>query len=304
MKTIHLPRQAATSERVTAMQTEAHAWRRASSRAALVFALGVPVMAVQAAPIAFANAVLADAPSAYWRLNELPGTATAPDSSGNSNNGAYSATGIALGVAGLGGGDSAARFDGLGSGRIVVPNSATLNPANITVEALLSWSGPNGFQQRVLEKSRFSGGELPQYGLNILPDGKVKFEIQVGATNSFMDSIGAVQLGVATDVAATYDGSLMRIYLDGVLDSVQAPSLAGGLPFNLTDLGIGNQVDRDRPFNGLIDELALYDKALSADRIQGHLAAVPEPSAFASMLAGLVASAAFVSRRRRRDRSL
>ena len=105
-----------------------------------------------------------------------------------------------------------------------------------------------------------------QYGLNILDDGKERFEIQVGATNSVIDGVGAVHAGVGIDVAATCDGSLMRIYLDGILDSALVPVLTGGLPFDLTDLGIGNQVDRDCPFNGVVDELAVYGKALSAGR--------------------------------------
>ncbi len=269
--------------------------------AGLALAFGLCATPAQAASSSFANAVLADAPNAWWRMSELPGAATALDASGNANHGSYSATGITLGIAGIGGGDTAARFDGLGSGRIVAPNSATLNPANITLEALISWSGPNGFQQRILEKSRFVGGGLPQYGLNILDDGKVRFEIQVGATNSVIDSVGAVRAGVGIDVAATYDGSLMRIYLDGILDSELAPVLTGGLPFDLTDLGIGNQVDRDRAFNGVLDELAVYGKALSAGQLQAHLAPVPEPSAYALMLAGLLVVTGLARRRRQDD---
>lgn len=256
--------------------------------ASLALTFGLGAAPAQAASASFAAAVLADAPNAWWRMSELPGAGIALDASGNANHGSYSATGITLGLAGIGGGDTAARFDGLGSGRIVAANSATLNPANITLEALISWSGPNGFQQRIVEKSRFVGGGLPQYGLNILDDGKVRFEIQVGATNSVIDSVGTVRAGVGIDVAATYDGSLMRVYLDGILDSALAPVLIGGLPFDLTDLGIGNQVDRDRPFNGVVDELAVYGKALSAGQLQAHLAPVPEPSSLALMLAGLL----------------
>ncbi len=270
--------------------------------AGLALAFGLLATPAQAASASFASAVLADAPNAWWRMSELPGAGMALDASGNANHGSYSATGITLGIAGIGGGDTAARFDGLGSGRIVAPNSATLNPANITLEALISWSGPNGFQQRILEKSRFTGGGLPQYGLNILDDGKVRFEIQVGATNSVIDSVGAVRAGVGIDVAATYDGSLMRIYLDGILDSSLAPVLTGGLPFfDLTDLGIGKQVDRDRPFNGVVDELAVYGKALSAGQLQAHLAPVPEPSMVALMLAGLLVVAGLARRRRQGD---
>ena len=174
--------------------------RFAATRGALLagpaVAFGLLATPAQAASTSFASAVLADAPNAWWRMSELPGAGTALKASGHANHGSDSATGIMLGIAGIGGGDTAARFDGLGSGRIVAPNSATSDPANITPDALISGPGPNGFQQRILEKSRFTGGGLPQYGLNILDDRKVRFEIQVGAPNSVIDSVGTVRAGV------------------------------------------------------------------------------------------------------------
>lgn len=63
----------------------------------------------------------------------------------------------------------------------------------------------------------------------------------------------------------------MRIYLDGILDSEGPPPHTGDLPSNSTALSIGNQVDRDRGFVGLIDEVAIYDKALSIERIKAHV---------------------------------
>lgn len=215
------------------------------------------------------NFILADSPIAYYRLNEAPGATTAKDLSGNANNGTFSPTGITLGVPGRGNGDTAALFN---HGRMVVSNNVTLNPASITLEALLNWSGNNGFQQRVIEKSRYIGGEESQYGLSILPDGRIMVEIQIGAVGSSLISSSAINSGRLYHLAVTYDGSLMRIYLNGILDSKQAPTLPGGLPANSTNLSIGNQVDRDRPFNGIIDEIALYNKALSAEQIQAHAA--------------------------------
>ena len=93
----------------------------------------------------------------------------------------------------------------------------------------------------------------------------MRFQIQVGATKSVIDSLGAFRLEACIDMAATYNGSLMRIYLDGILDNALAPGLTGGSSFDLTDLG-GNQVDRDRPFNGVVDELAVTGKAVGSSR--------------------------------------
>src|SRR5688572_9836104 len=138
--------------------------------AMILLAWAVVPTSVQAAPNRFATEVLADNPFGYWRFNEAPGATTAADLTGNLNHGTYSAAGITLGQPWLYGGDNAALFDGSGVGRVVVVNSATLNPLHITMEALVSYAGPNGFQQRIVEKSFFAGGFQAGYNLSILDD--------------------------------------------------------------------------------------------------------------------------------------
>jgi hypothetical protein len=222
----------------------------------------------------FATEVLADGPIGYWRLGERSGSVSAGDASGNGNHGTCSG-GITFGQPGFHGGDTAALFDGA-TGRIIVLNSNSLNPPHITMEAKVKWDGPNGFYQRIIEKSSFP--ELAQYGLGILPNGHVRVELRTSSapTSVAVDSVAVVAQGVETHVAATYDGAVIRIYLNGVLDSeTRAPGSISPKPPTSANLiesgvGIGNQTQRDRPFKGLIDEVALYPAALSADRILAH----------------------------------
>jgi hypothetical protein len=227
------------------------------------------------APMTFATEVLADGPIGYWRLGEAPGAANAADASGNANSGTYSG-GITLGQPGFHGGDTAALFDGV-TGRIVVPDSEVLNPLNITMEAKVRWDGPNDLQQRILEKSSYA--QLAQYGLSILADGHVQVELRMsGAPTSVkVISIGVAAQGAETHIMATYDGATIRIFLNGILDPSEtaAPGSIDTKPPDPTNptasgVGIGNQIDRDRPFKGLIDEVALYPRALSAGRILAH----------------------------------
>jgi hypothetical protein len=226
----------------------------------------------------FAAEVLADGPIAFWRLGEPPGSVTAADASGNGNDGSCSGT-IRFGQRGFHGGDTAALFSGVtgpASGRIVVLNSNSLNPPHITMEAKVRWDGPNGLYQRILEKSSFP--ELAQYGFGILPDGHVRVELRTSsATVSVaVDSVAVVAAGVETHLVATYDGAVIRIYVNGVLDSeARAPGTISPkppTPANLIESGVGiaNQTQRDRPFNGLIDEVALYPTGLSAERVLAH----------------------------------
>lgn len=244
----------------------------------------------KAAPTAYATRILADGPIGYWRLGEPPGSATASDSSGSGNNGTYSG-GVTLGLPGFHDGDTAAMFDGR-TGRVVVPNSVSLNPAKITMEAKVGWGGPNAAfpQQRILEKSSYA--EVAQYGLSI-KDGYVVVEIRTTASTLAQisaQSTNLVPIGVNTEthIAATFDGKTIRIYLNGMLDSeTPAGANAGDIspkppPATGSDLGIGNQAGRDRPFNGKIDEVALFARALTDDQVLAHFQSQfeqPPPSA-------------------------
>src|SRR5438128_8287280 len=245
----------------------------------LASALILSAADASAAPTTYANRILSDGPIGYWRLGELPPATTAADSSPGGNNGRYSG-GVTLGVPGFHDGDTAALFDGR-TGRVVVPNSVSLNPAHITMEAKVGWGGPNAAspQQRILEKSSYA--EVAQYALNILDTGHVLVEIRTTAATlaqSSAQSASVIPVGVNTEthIVATFDGKTIRIYLNGMLDSeTPAGANAGDIspkppPSTGSDLGIGNQAGRDRPFNGKIDEVALFGQALTGDQVLAH----------------------------------
>jgi hypothetical protein len=254
----------------------------------LGWALALITPYLQAAPLSYATRVLADRPIGYWRLGEPTGTPTALDSSGNGNNGTYAGT-ITLGVPGFHEGDTGAQFDGT-TGRVVVPNSATDNPARITMEAKIRWDGPTDLQQRILEKESFAG--TTQYGLSVMPSGQIHVELRMrvsGAPNVVSaDSTGTATRGAETHVVATYDGLKICIYLNGNLDAGGCKTVNSSptdidtkWPHSPPDdpevaLAIGDRMSiippdtRHRTFNGLIDEVALFDQALSEDQIRAH----------------------------------
>ena len=262
----------------------------------VLLAVALQVTPAWAAPDAYETAVKADNPIGYWRLNETSGT-TAADLSGNRNNGTYSPAvtlgqpGLPLGVPG----DKAVLFDGASAtatGRVVVPNSATLNPPKITMEAKVRWDGPNdGIQQRILEKESYAG--TTQYGLSILPDGHVLVELRMKVSGTTPTIVNAqsndpVTQGVETHVVATYDGKVINIYLNdsiikGVAKTVNANEIDIDTKWPHTPpddpevaLAIGDRMGiippppLHRTFNGLIDEVALFDKVLTQDQIRVH----------------------------------
>jgi Concanavalin A-like lectin/glucanases superfamily len=236
----------------------------------------------QAAPIGFQESVLADRPIAYYQFNEQKGASTAIDAAG-ANNGAYSSTGISLQRRGIGGGDSGALFDGQTGTRVIVPDNPTLNPPRITIEALVRWNGPNGFQQRIVEKSFFLGGEQALYNLSVLDSGHVQAEFRSSGP-VILTSRDSISRFSSHHLAATFAADTpdpndnFKLFVDGQLVvRMPHPYPNNFLQSSPTNVGIGNQVERDRPFMGLIDEVVIYDRALSDSALQQHYLALGCP---------------------------
>ncbi len=242
-----------------------------ANMALLIAGVLASALSAHAAPPRYALRVAADAPVAWYRLNEAAISAPALDASGNGFAAVYSAAGVSPSQPGLfaGGGagpDSAARFTG---GRLTVANAAALNPDRITLEAVVRWDGPNGFLQRVIEKSFVSDGSQSLYALCVANDGRVVFEVRsTGPTT--LTGVTALAVGQEAHLVATFDAPTLRIYINGVLDAQVASPNPNALGSSSHPLGIGNQALRNRPFNGVIDEAVVFDLALPAQRILAH----------------------------------
>jgi hypothetical protein len=96
-------------------------------------------------------------------------------------------------------------------------------------------------------------------------------------------------------VVGTYDGTTLRLYINGVLEASQAASGALGNAAAAKNWAIGkvNAADANNFFNGSIDEVAYYPgKALSAARILAHYQAGSQPSGFAGTSLAIVGAGA------------
>jgi hypothetical protein len=154
--------------------------------------------------------------------------------------------------------------------RIVIPNSDSLNPDYITIAAWVKGVDNDGVWHRIMDKDCWHGYCLSFAGDDWMRNrrrGKLAFEGQV--------SIGSDR--VLDDnrwhhVAATFDGQTVCCYVDGVENShqVRNPGPLKGTPW---DLCIGNSVvgygtGELLAFDGLIDEVRIYNRALSAAEIR------------------------------------
>lgn len=149
---------------------------------------------------------------------------------------------------------------------IIVPNHAslTLASSNITLSA---WAKPVPGATRQMINKNATTTPNTQYQLRLQKSGapnlKVRFSFQdvshTPATN--------VNNNQWNHVVGTYDGTDLRIYLDGAFDSLLNSS---GLTMtdNGQPVGLGfNGNDQFLPMDGDMDDLRIYDRALSAAEI-------------------------------------
>ncbi len=204
----------------------------------------------------------------YWLFDEGSGT-TASDASGFGNDGTLNGTPVwTTGISG-----SALDFSG-GADRVFVPDSSSLDISDqITIAA---WIKPRKTgTQYVVKKARINVTD--GYELSLSAGGRVFVRFnQDGSGNTYrLDSLSYYPTDGNTwmHVAATYDGQDIKVYVNGVLEttlSVQGLVIAN----NSNDLSIGAQDDGLNPFDGVVDQVHIYNSALSASEIQN----LAEPS--------------------------
>lgn len=99
-------------------------------------------------------------------------------------------------------------------------------------------------------------------------DHVLRFRLRTGGSTTTLIATGTpLPTGSWIHVAATYDGSTMRIWQNGV-DVAQAAK-TGMIDTDPTmPVAVGNQPARDRPFDGRIDEVRLFDRSLDPSEIQ------------------------------------
>jgi hypothetical protein len=202
----------------------------------------------------------------YWRLSEPLGS-VAFDSAG-SDDGTYKA-GAAPGVTGAltTTGDDGTSFDGT-AGYVEVPDAAALNPTGaITVEA---WCYPTDVSNRIVVAKR-----------QTTPNVGYAWELAFATTGAAIARINANTNEARTatiytanswyHLAMTYDQSTIRLYVNGQ----QAATFAytGAISTAAVPLSIGRRMDTGAAasfFVGTIDEVSVYNRALSASEIQAH----------------------------------
>ncbi|MES1183425.1 MAG: LamG domain-containing protein [Myxococcales bacterium] len=196
------------------------------------------------------------------------------DSSGSGNHGTATASAITTSALAQGKFGRAAKLDG--SGGIVVPDAASLHAgAALTVAA---WIYPTTITSNgpgIVSKRRGFGSDTA-FAL-FLYDSPVTFFADVQGEDDRFHSVAVFLPNVWHHVALVYDGSLAqnsrsRLYVDGQLDTIGVEHAAELEPYT-SELSIGDLPGGGERFIGLIDEVAVWTRALGPAEIQDVYAA-------------------------------
>lgn len=162
-------------------------------------------------------------------------------------------------------------FNFNGSGYVSVNDNTTLNPTNqITVDSWVNTTSSGSFEGMV-SKFNHSNGNVTDdsYNLSLETDGRVRWQVVTSANSSgyILDSPNPINDGAWHFVAGTYDGTTMRLYVDGV--EVASAAASGTITSSTTPLYIGGGLFADAPnyFTGMLDEVEIFSRALTATEV-------------------------------------
>ena len=190
-----------------------------------------------------------------------PFNGNANDASGNGNDGTVH--GATLTADRLGDADSAYSFDGLDD-YVEISNTPDLSSQSFTIEAWIKFSETATYHGTVVVKGRIHN---ENYGLYVDLFGKVRWQFTSGGGYVYLDSNSIINDDQFHHVVGTYDGTELKIYIDGSLDTLSAETRVPDVNNHSLRIGMRND-NGETPFLGIMDEVAFYNRALSGFEIQ------------------------------------
>ena len=204
---------------------------------------------------------------AAYGFDEGSGT-TLTDASGNGNNGTITnATWSTSGKFG-----KALQFNGTNA-LVTIPDAASLHlTTGMTLEAWVNPSTVNAKWRDVIYKGN------DNFYLEATSTTSSRPDAGMIAGGTYADAFGTAALKANTwsYLTETYDGSTLRLYVNGT--QVASTTHTGSIATSTNPLQIGGDSIYGQFFAGMIDEVRLYNTALTAAQIQTDEATSVNPS--------------------------
>ena len=202
-----------------------------------------------------------------------PFNGNAGDSSGFGNHGTTS--NVSLTTDRVNSANSAYQFNGTNS-KITVPTNISLRPNNrITVCAWIRSENKTASAWNMIFSHRYSdlGTPYDSYKIGTFPtagyNNRWSFGIGVQSTLTQTELLSKPKVdNVWMHIAASYDGIAMKVFLNGLLDT-SYNTVINTIAYGSIGLNIGNSIPNSSDaFLGKIDDLRIYDRALSTNEIK------------------------------------
>jgi hypothetical protein len=208
----------------------------------------------------------------WWSFEEGTGTVVG-DSSNYGNNGTSFGTAHVVGKYGDGN-----QFSG-SSSYVQIPDSVSLSPTSEA--AIEAWIYPTSSAgqdfKRIVCKS--TGVDTGEYTLWLYNSRQIIWYVNNWAHGYIISS--TIPLNEWTHVVGVYNGTLtsnrLKLYINGVLNA-QGATTDNQIVRTASNLFVGDRGGADRGFIGVIDEVQVYNRALSLAEIQSMFQESPDLS--------------------------
>ncbi len=214
----------------------------------------------------------------YWTLDEASGQRS--DSSGNGNHLAdYNTVGSASGQV-----NGAADFEANNAEYLAISDASQVGldiTGNLTIAA---WIRTESSHDGMIVAKYVSSGNNRSYALYVSTDEAIKCYLSPDGSSvtQAYTANGVITTGSWTHVACVYDGSSITVYIDGEVASNGANnprSYSGGIANRSADFNIGAWNNGASVyFDGRLDEVRVYSRALSGSEINDLMNGTPTPT--------------------------
>lgn len=194
-------------------------------------------------------------PLAYYPLNN-----NVEDHSGNDFHGNLEGTQQADDALGMN--DFAYRFSNT-TDIIFVNNAAALNFTDATTISFWMSPGSAGHEAFLLSH----GSWEQRWKISITPEKKLRWTVKTETGVKDLDTREPVSVNTFVHVTAVYTGYSMELYLDGELDNFAEHNGAMLTTSKQITFGQKDYADRQYYYNGVLDEVRIYDVTLQPDEI-------------------------------------